>query len=560
MNDAERKNIKYFLYARKSSESEDRQIQSIDDQVERMKRIASDYRLTIIKTYTEAKSAKQPKNRPIFKEMMERIEAGDANGILCWNINRLSRNPIDSAEVGWLLQNGIIKSIQTIDKEFLPEDNVLLFNIETGNANQYIIDLRKTTMRGRQRKLERGWLPNFAPLGYINDRNEMGEKIIIKDIDRFDMIRRMWEMLLSGNYTPPKILKISNEKWGLKTKRGRKIGGKPLSRSGIYRIFTNPFYAGLLSYGGREYEGKHEPMVTLEEFDRAQVIMGRKGKPRPKKLDFAYTGYIRCGECGCLITATEKFKHIKCTGEVKRYVYYFCTRKKKDFNCSQRKNIREEDLEQQIDEELGKYTILPEFRDWALEYLSKHNSKEIDERRKIYENQHKTLTSTQNELDELTKMRYKKLIDDETYLKEKGDLQNKITRIKNDLRETETRTERWLELTEKTFEFVTYARAAFSVGNLQAKKEILRAIGQNPTLKNGILEISPNKWLKTISENYPKLEKEYKRLEPEKGLVNTTKKEAFASLRSHWLRGWDLNPRPRGYGPRELPGCSTPRY
>ena len=95
---------------------------------------------------------------------------------------------------------------------------------------------------------------------------------------------------------------------------------------------------------------------------------------------------------------------------------------------------------------------------------------------------------------------------------------------------------------------------------MQAKKEILRALGWNPTLKDGNLAISAYKWFIPIAKDYPDLEKQYKRLEPEKDLVNTTKKEAFASLRSHWLRGWDLNPRPRGYGPRELPGCSTPRY
>ncbi|HOX10360.1 MAG TPA: recombinase family protein, partial [Candidatus Moranbacteria bacterium] len=97
-NDNDKK-IKYFLYARKSSENEDRQVQSIDDQVNRLKQLARDLNLDIKKIYTEAKSAKKPNNRPIFDEMMERIENGEANGILCWQINRLSRNPIDSGKI-----------------------------------------------------------------------------------------------------------------------------------------------------------------------------------------------------------------------------------------------------------------------------------------------------------------------------------------------------------------------------------------------------------------------------------------------------------------------------
>ena len=169
--------IKYFLYTRKSSESEDRQVQSLDDQITRLERLAKDLHLDIIKPYyTEAKSAKKPNNRPQFDEMLQRIENGEANAILCWQINRLSRNPIDSGKLGWLLQQGILKSIQTIDRQYLPDDNVLLFNVETGVANQYILDLKKNTKRGVDSKLEKGWLPNFAPLGYLNDKEN---KIII---------------------------------------------------------------------------------------------------------------------------------------------------------------------------------------------------------------------------------------------------------------------------------------------------------------------------------------------------------------------------------------------
>ena len=91
--------IRFYLYARKSSESEDRQVQSIDDQMSRLKQLATDLNLDIKKIYTEAKSAKKQNNRLIFEEMIERIENGEAEGILCWQINRLSRNPIDSGKL-----------------------------------------------------------------------------------------------------------------------------------------------------------------------------------------------------------------------------------------------------------------------------------------------------------------------------------------------------------------------------------------------------------------------------------------------------------------------------
>ena len=541
--------IKYFLYSRKSSESEDRQVQSIDDQINRLKRIADDLNIEVVKIYTEAKSAKKPNNRPIFDEMVERIEKGDASGILCWQINRLSRNPIDSGKLSWLLQRGVLKSIQTIDRQYLPEDNVLLFSVESDVANQYILDLSKNTKRGLQSKLEKGWQNGIAPLGYLNDKEN---KTIIIDPERFNLVRKMWDLMLTGNYTPPKILEKVNEEWGFRTRKFKRMGGNPLSRSGIYKILTNQFYAGIIEVNGQQYEGQHEKMITFEEYDRAQMLLGREGRPRPKTRAFAFTGAIRCGVCGCLYTAEVKKKLIKCTGQIKEYTYYHCTRKTIKIKCDQRKSIPVEDLEVAIEQEIEKYTILPEFLEWALEGLNKKNDTEIEDRTKIYEMQHGNLAKTQKELDELTKMRYRQLIDDETFIKEKNTLQIKIGQCKENLRTTETRVEKWLELTEKTFNFATYARSAFLKASemgkqgLELKKEILLAIGKTPITRDGKLTIEPNDWLAEIEKAYPALEKEYLRLEPTKNRLNKRENRALGSVHTRWLRGWDSNPGPIG--------------
>lgn len=529
--------IRYFLYARKSSESEDRQVQSIDDQTSRLKKLAADLDLNIKKIYTESKSAKKPDNRPIFDEMIQRIEDGEAEGILCWQINRLSRNPIDSGKLSWLLQRNILKSIQTIDRQYLPDDNVLLFSVESGSANQFILDLSKNTKRGMLSKLEKGWQTGVAPLGYLNDKEN---KIIIKDPERFNLIRKMWDLVLTGNYTPPKILEIATKEWGFTTRKFKRIGGGEMSRSGIYKIFTSLFYAGIIENAGVQYEGKHERMITLEEYDRVQILLGRKGKPRPKQHTFAFTGSMRCGVCGCLYTAETKKKVLRKTGEVKEYTYYHCTRRTKRVKCDQRKNIPLDKLELAIEQEIEKYTILPEFLKWALEGLNQKNDTEIEDRSKIYEMQHKTLVKTQNELDELTKMRYRQLIDDGTFIKEKNELQSKITQLKENLRQTESRAEKWLDLTEKTFNFATYARKAFVTAKgkqgLELKKEILMALGQTPIITNGKLEIEPNEWFVPIKNEYPALEQKYLGLEPNKNGYTKEQKEALASVRSQWLR------------------------
>ena len=86
--------MRIALYARKSTEQEDRQVQSLDDQIRELTKLARRESLTIVETYHESKSAKAPNNRPEFDRLMSAIDEGRIDGILTWSINRLSRNPV----------------------------------------------------------------------------------------------------------------------------------------------------------------------------------------------------------------------------------------------------------------------------------------------------------------------------------------------------------------------------------------------------------------------------------------------------------------------------------
>ncbi len=540
MNSNKNTSHRYILYARKSSESEDRQIQSIDDQITRLKELATNYNLKIVEVLTESKSAKKPDNRPIFANLIEKLENGEAEGILCWQINRLSRNPIDSARIQWMLQQGHLKSIMTTEREYRPEDNVLLFNVESGMANQFILDLSKNVKRGNQGKLERGWRPGMAPIGYLN---KLDDHTIIPDPERFDLMRKAWDLMLTGAYTVPQIHRKLNNEWGFLTVKKKRSGNKPISLSGLYRIFTSPFCAGIIVHGGKEYPGKHQKMITLDEFDQVQEILGRKGKPRPKTHFFAFTGMIRCGVCGCSITAETKTKINKGDKRIRKYTYYHCTRKKRDIVCNQTFGVSETELEKQIDQELTKITILPEFKEWALEGLSQENDQEIKERSAIYEMQHTKLEAAQRQLDNLTKMRYRELIDDETFIKERDVLQNEITVLKRDTLTIEDRAENWMELTEKTFQFAVHARGHFLNGTKEEKKNVLSALGSNLLLKDKKLTIIANKCFVPIIEHYPALEEEYKRLEPALIGLTKVKTEALTSVITRWQARRESDPR-----------------
>ena len=538
MNQNEEK-IKYFLYARKSSESEDRQVQSIDDQVNRLNELAGDLNLDIVEILTESKSAKQPNARLIFTDMLKRIEKGEANGILCWQINRLSRNPVDSGKINWFLQEGIIKAIQTIDKQYLPEDNVLMFSVESGMANQFILDLRKNTKRGLEGKVRRGWLPSKAPQGYKND---VIEKIIVKDTERFNLVRKMWDLMLTGNHQPPKILEIANNEWGYLTRKTKRAGSRPLSASEIYRMFNNPFYYGYFNYNGGIHKGEHDSMITIDEFERVQELLGNKDKTKSQTHEFSFTGIIRCGNCGCLITATEKKKYVKCKKEYSIYTYYHCTRRKKEFNCNE-PAINLKTLEKQIIDEIEKYTISEEFKEWTLNVIREHTEKEIEVQNQEYEMLNKKYLSAQNQLDNLTKLRLKDLIDDNEFIRKRKELQNQIVKTGAKLDQCQNRGQNWVDLVEKAFNFAIYAKEKFVNGDLQAKREILSALGSVYTLKEGILHIEPVEWLIPIS-NLCKIEKaENKRLEPANYRLDITKNRVFEPAFSDWGGYRESNPR-----------------
>lgn len=526
-------NLRYILYARKSSESEDRQVQSIDDQKDRLMELAQLLKLNVVETLIEAKSAKRPSSRPVFEKVLEQIEKGKADGILCWQINRLSRNPVDSGRLQMMLQDGVIKSIRTMDREYQPTDNVLLFSVESGMANQFILDLRKNTLRGLDSKVSKGWLPARAPTGYLND---VLTKTIIKDPERFQLVRKMWDLMLTGNHNPTAIIEIANKEWGFITPKRHRSGGKPLADSMIYKMFNNKFYAGIVCYNGKEYQGAHEPMISLDEYDRVQVLMNNKSKPKPQVHSFAFTGVIQCGTCGCFVTAEKKTKRIKATGENAEYNYYRCTHRRQDIECHEQP-IKVEELEKQITKEILGFTIDPEFRDFAISKIKRENNTEIESRNKTREMLQKTYDETQSQLDNLTRMRYREMINDETFIREQGDLQKLLNSAKEKLNSSHDRAAQWTETTEEAFHFATNACAKFKVGSIQTKREIFAALGSKFTLTSGVLKFEPKEWIIPISNEVETIKNDVRRLELTRNDENLTENEktsVFAEVYSRW--------------------------
>ncbi len=344
----------YFLYARKSTDVEDKQVRSIDDQLAVLRELAKEENLTITQEFIEKQSAKKP-GRPVFNEMLALIEKGEAQGIISWKLDRLARNPVDGGQISWLLQQGVIQHIKTHDRSFYPTDNVLMTSVEFGMANQFILDLKTNTKRGLDAKAKRGDYPGHAPLGYINDSRV---KLVAVDKKKSKIVRRAFELYAEGNWRLEDAANFFAEN-GIKTK-----GGNPMKRDNVSYLLSNPFYVGLFRYTGELHEGNHEPIVSKQLFDKVQAALKARSKPpgHPKNSPQALCGAIRCGSCGMMITAEHKFKHQK-NGNVHEYTYYRCTRKNKAVRCSE-PPIREEVLDRQLSNLLKKYAMPS---DWAAE-------------------------------------------------------------------------------------------------------------------------------------------------------------------------------------------------
>lgn len=470
----------YLTYCRKSTESEERQVLSVESQKKELKTLAGRLNLPISEILTEAKSAKYP-GRPVFNQMMKRVYRGEIKGIITWKLDRLARNPIDGSALVWALDQGKISEIVTPHQSFSNNSNdKFLMQLEFGMAKKYVDDLSDNVKRGLKAKCEKGWFPGLPPLGYLN---EPKERTIVKDPERFQLVRKLWDLLFQG-MSVSQIQRIASEKLGLRTRAFKRYGGGPLSQSGIYRIFQNPFYYGLIERKEGTFMGKHDPMITDVEYWNAQRILGRNGRPRPKTHHFPFTGLIRCGECGCMITAEERDNRYGT-----HYVYYRCTKKRGA--CRQR-YLNVKDLEAQVIDYFKRIYIPEPLLAIGIKHLEKDTSNETIKLQRIEESLKKALKECERKLHNLTDMRLKDLIDDEEYRAEKKRLIQEKIRLKDSLKHEGERMDA-IDLTKRALVFASHARDNFQNGTPEQKRALLQEVGSNFVLKDRKLTIYAEK-------------------------------------------------------------------
>lgn len=337
--------LKYCLYARKSTESDERQAMSIGSQIKEMQTLAEREGLSVVSVIQESYSAKQSGSRPVFNEMLHGIRNGEYNAILTWAPDRLARNAGDLGSLVDLMDMNKLQHIRTFGQTFSNTPNEKFLLMILGSQAKLENDNRSINVkRGIRAKCEMGWRPGAAPIGYIN-RSYSGVKDIVLDEERAPVIKEIFERsgLLGQS---GRTIKDWLDSSGFTTK-----AGKQLSLSQIYRILMNPFYYGYFKYpqDGPLYKGLHQPIITKELFDNVRariddIVPEDKATWGSKKFPFKHLFY--CGSCGSRLTVEEHFKPLK-DGTKRRHVYYRCTKSTKDPDCKE-PSIKASDITEQI--------------------------------------------------------------------------------------------------------------------------------------------------------------------------------------------------------------------
>ena len=343
---------RYCLYARKSTESEEQQVLSIDSQIKEMLQMAERDNLEIVEIKKESHSAKEAGMRPIFNEIVDEIRHGKYNGILTWAPDRISRNAGDLGRIVDLMDSGVLQEIRTYGQKFSNNPNEKFLLMILGSQAKLENDNKVVNVkRGMRARCEMGLYPCIAPIGYQNSKNVDKRCHIEIDPERAPIVKKMFEKIAYENMTGRQLYFWLRDEVKFRTR-----SGKPLYLGNLYMVLRNHFYYGTFEYpknSGEWYKGAHQPLIHKTLFDQVQekIKVQNTRENGMQSKEFAFTKLMTCGLCGSGITADEKYKTQK-NGNVHRYVYYGCT-KHNDKNCKCG-YINEDDLIEQLAELMDK--------------------------------------------------------------------------------------------------------------------------------------------------------------------------------------------------------------
>ena len=458
----------FFLYARKSTDVEDKQVLSIDGQLAELREFAVREHLSITHEYIEKQSAKIP-GRPMFNEMIDKIEHGQVSGILSWHPDRLARNSVDGGRLIYLVDTGKLKALKFPTFWFEPSpQGKFMLNMAFGQSKYYVDSLSENTKRGLRQKVRRGEFPGIAPVGYLND---VRTKKIVVDKEKAPIIVEAFKLYAKNNSRLDDVAHFLASK-GILSRWDHRF-----HRDRVSYVLSDPFYIGLFRYGGEIHVGTHEPLITKKLFNKVQEVLLDRAKPRSRpKVAKAFTGLLRCGTCNMMITSEVQ----------KGHTYYRCTRKSKVIHCDE-PYIREEALDRQLSDLLETVSLRPDWAEQITIDIQKDAYASAQSVHAIVAEKQQTIAVLEGKLQRLLDSYLDQDIEKETFRKKKQELVIKKQTLEESINSLQQSQDEWLEPLK---EWISDAASAPSIArgkDLIQKKELLRkAFGSNLRLTGQI--------------------------------------------------------------------------
>ena len=462
---------KLFIYARKSTDDRDKQVQSIPDQIAELRAFARKNDISVVKVLIEKQSAKQP-GRKVFEAMLKCIAEGEAEGILAWHPDRLARNMTDGAKLVELVESvGAALVFPTFSFDNTPH-GIFCLSLAFGQSKLYVDNLRENVTRGMRSKARRGIYPAKPPIGYVNNRNTRG---IDPDPEYAPLVVSLFEKYSTGRYSIHKL-------------QIRSRNGKCMATSAVQSLLRNPFYYGIFRWGGETYEGTHKPLITKKLFDQCRAVMEQRGREMKKRdpTEHPFRNLLKCDYCGCSITSSiAKGK----------YLYYHCSKRKGKCPGTY---ISHQAIDEEIRSALQKVSLTPADAKKVETALRALQEEEHQAGVSHTESLRSTLRQCAEKLDLLLDMSLSGEISRDEYLNKKKKLIAEKTDVEQKLRSDSNGGDSWFELALSVLNQATTIPNALKSTDPVDRADFFKTVGLNPVLRANKIVLKPRSGWKAI--------------------------------------------------------------
>lgn len=535
MNDNKNKTI---ILVRVSTKEQEETGYSLPAQEKLLNEYAGKKSLTVAKIFSISESASGKKQRETFNEMMSFVKRNNIKIIICEKVDRLTRNFKDAVMIDeWLEQDDerevhLVKDSLILHKNSRSQEK-LNWGIRILFAKNYTDNLSEEVKKGQKEKVAQGWLPTVPPLGY-KTVGEKGHKIHVIDEVKAPLVRKMFKLYSTGNYSLEKITNIMFAD-GLRSRSNKKLG-----KSTLHELLNNPFYFGKFIWNGKIYQGAHQALISEELFEKVQSILHKKGTPKYSKHNFFFKGLLTCSECGGTIAWEKK----------KGHWYGHCNKFKP---CSQKAYYRSERIEEQLLTAVGKISPKsPKLIDWVIKALKQSHKEEIEYHTGIMGELESRLAKIKARLDKIYEDKLDEVISIEKYNQLKQQYEIEEAAILKAISKHKKANSRYLDYGVMVLEVTKNALDILKdpKKSPETKREYYKIIFSKLQMTGDLIDYRFNSAFKRIAEFSSKLEKieqsEIKNLEPLILRLPKNKTGVLSPVCSAMLPGPDSNRRPIG--------------